>query len=430
MNAPVPPTVPPAAAPGRPSRAPRHWQTPETAEQQLLRVVGAPNPLLEAAQPLLRALAEMPDALPGQGWHDDQRAAPPDSAAALRYLLAEALREFQQLGERAGVRHAHLMAAHYLLCTALDEAAHGKSWGRTGWPQHSLLVSLHGDTEGGNKNFEVLNQLLDSPAESVDLIELFYQVLSLGFVGRYTSQPDGRRQLDAVRQRLLGLVAAVRGDVPRDLSPHWRGEAAARPALRRTVPVWLTVTVLALATGGLFAWCKHQVQQRAADTVGQILAIGSSAPAAPAAPAAPPRTARLAERLRDDIARGTLSVTEDATGSTVTFRGDDIFAGGSAQVSARMLPTLDKVAAELAGMAGQVTVIGHSDNLPIRTARFPSNQSLSEARAVTVMEYLAGHGVATGRLAAAGKGDTEPVADNRTPAARARNRRVEIVVTP
>jgi len=55
---------------------------------------------------------------------------------------------------------------------------------------------------------------------------------------------------------------------------------------------------------------------------------------------------------------------------------------------------------------------------------------LSEARAVTVMEYLAGQGVATGRLAAEGKGDTEPVADNRTPAARARNRRVEIVVTP
>lgn len=115
--------------------------------------------------------------------------------------------------------------------------------------------------------------------------------------------------------------------------------------------------------------------------------------------------------------------------SDVIFRGDDMFGGGRAEVSQRILPLLDKVAAEIGKVNGKVTVIGHSDNVPIKTAKFPSNQALSEERAATVVEYLASKGVAKGRLEAIGKGDTEPVADNQTAAGRAQNRRVEIVVT-
>ncbi|MGH8785696.1 MAG: type VI secretion system protein TssL, long form [Cupriavidus necator] len=133
--------------------------------------------------------------------------------------------------------------------------------------------------------------------------------------------------------------------------------------------------------------------------------------------------------LKDEIARGVVSVQEDAARSAVTFRGDDMFGGGRAEVSDRILPLLDKVAAEINKVTGKVTVIGHSDNVPIKTARYPSNQVLSEERAATVTEYLASKGVAKSRLEAIGKGDTEPLTDNKTPAARARNRRVEIVVT-
>jgi len=87
------------------------------------------------------------------------------------------------------------------------------------------------------------------------------------------------------------------------------------------------------------------------------------------------------------------------------------------------------VASEVNKVTGKVTVIGHTDNVPIKTARFPSNQVLSEERAATVVEYLASKGVAKGRLEAVGKGDGEPVGGNKTAADRAKNRRVEIVVT-
>ncbi|WP_254615819.1 type VI secretion system protein TssL, long form [Cupriavidus basilensis] len=381
------------------------------APETVAELAGARSPLLEAARPLLRALADVPEGL-------DEEDVP-----RLQALLTREVKRFHGLCERANVRREHILAASYALCTALDEAAHNQAWGIHSWPQQGLLVSLHGDTEGGTKCFHLLGRLVSSPHEHMPVIEVFYHVLSLGFEGRYAGQTDGHRQLDEIRQRLFHLISGARESVPRELSPNWRGAAAGRLSRLRTVPVWVTVVVLALALFGLFAWFKYQLLLRTHDLEQQILAIGKITPPEP------PKALRLAELLKDEIARGVVSVQEDATRSAVTFRGDDMFGGGRAEVSGKILPLLDKVAGEISKVSGKVTVIGHSDNAPIKTARFPSNQALSEERAATVTEYLASKGVAKGRLEAIGKGDTEPLIDNKTPAARAKNRRVEIVVT-
>lgn len=369
------------------------------------------NPLLAAARPLLRALADMPASLRQ------------DEVAALKRILVREAKDFQSLCDRANIRREHVLAAQYCLCTALDEAANGMSWGRHTWATNSLLIQLHGENDGGEKVFLLLGRLLTSQSENIDVIEVIYHILSLGFLGRYAGHADGHRQLDAIRQRLLHLISGTRESVPRDLSPHWRGADAGRLRLLRTVPVWVTVSVLALAVFGLFAWYKYQLLFRTHDLEQQILAIGK------ATPPEPPRVLRLAELLRDEIARGVVSVQEDATRSAITFRGDDMFGRGRADVSEKILPLLDKVAAEVSKVTGKVTVIGHTDNVPIKTAKYPSNQALSEERAATVAEYLASKGVAKNRLEAIGKGDSQPLADNKAPVGRARNRRVEIVVT-
>jgi chemotaxis protein MotB len=76
-----------------------------------------------------------------------------------------------------------------------------------------------------------------------------------------------------------------------------------------------------------------------------------------------------------------------------------------------------------------VRVEGHTDNVPIRTAQFPSNWELSAARAVIVVRVLSElYGVPTGHLSAVGHADTRPVIENLTPQARAKNRRVEIII--
>ncbi|PTT89797.1 type VI secretion system protein TssL, partial [Pelomonas sp. HMWF004] len=152
------------------------------------------------------------------------------------------------------------------------------------------------------------------------------------------------------------------------------------------------------------------------------------AAALPAPPPPPPAASpRLATLLQQAIARGALQVQDLADRSTVTIAGDGFFEPGSAEVASAVRPLLAEIAAALAQLPGPVTVTGHTDNQPIRSLRFPSNFDLSRERAESVRQLL----LATlpgQRLRAEGVADSRPVADNATPAGRARNRRVEITL--
>ena len=106
-----------------------------------------------------------------------------------------------------------------------------------------------------------------------------------------------------------------------------------------------------------------------------------------------------------------------------------MFMPGQAEVNNNIKPTLDKVASEINRVMGAVGVIGHSDNSPIKTDAFPDNFVLSEERARSVADYLTSAGVLNSRLTVEGKGDSQPVADNKTAAGKAKNRRVQIIVS-
>jgi chemotaxis protein MotB len=106
-----------------------------------------------------------------------------------------------------------------------------------------------------------------------------------------------------------------------------------------------------------------------------------------------------------------------------------LFDSGQAKLQAAGDPLLEEVAQLLnVDQSHPITVEGHTDNVPIATAEFPSNWELSTARATTVVRFLIAHGVSAGRLAAAGYAALHPVASNATDAGRASNRRVDIVL--
>ncbi|MNQ78056.1 Outer membrane porin F precursor [compost metagenome] len=368
---------------------------------------------------MLRALADMPAALES------------DAVALFHQLLEREVAAFQSICTTAQVRHEHVVAASYALCTALDEAANSTPWGggqggEAGiWAGQQLAAKFHGDTKGGDKFFLLVGRLAASPQEHVDLLEVLYQILGLGFEGRFSTAANGRRQLETVRHRLFSLLGNARGDVPSDLSPHWKGVGAGKFRLLRSVPVWVTGSVLTLILFGLFAWYKYQLLQSSADLQQRIAAIGRLRPP----PAPPVKPLRLKELLASEIERETVSVDEDERRSIVTFKGDEMFVPGQARLSARILPVLAKVADEINQVSGTVQITGHSDNQPIRTREFPDNQVLSEKRAQAVAEVLTGKGVVPSRIQTEGRGATVPIADSTTAAGRARNRRVDIMVT-
>lgn len=380
---------------------------------RLQRVREARNPLLEAALPLLRVLSEMPETLPGSDAVVDE----------FRGVLDREVRNFQTLCDKASLRREHALTARYCLCTAIDEAASSMPWGSGGiWAASSLAQRFHQDVKGGEKFFLLIGRLAVSPEEHLNLLEVMYRILGLGFHGVYGQSPESRRQLESVRHRLLTILNSVREPVAPTLSPHWKGENAGRFKLLRSFPVWVSASVLGLALFSVFAWQKYVLLNQRALVESEIEQVAKLAPP-------PVQALRLAELLKDEIAAGRVSVRDEDKQSSVTFRGDDMFAPASAVVSQKVRPTLERLATELNKVSGAVTITGHSDGQPIHTVEFPSNQALSEKRAASIADALAASGVDKSRLKVIGKGDSEPVADNATPQGRAQNRRVEIVVT-
>jgi chemotaxis protein MotB len=124
-----------------------------------------------------------------------------------------------------------------------------------------------------------------------------------------------------------------------------------------------------------------------------------------------------------------INVRYSNQGAHITFEDFLLFDFGKAVINSGGLTFLDKMTALIQKIPYPVRVEGHTDNVPIHTARYPSNWELSIARAVNVVKYFAESGkINPQRLSAVGYGATRPLVPNDSPANRSRNRRVEIVL--
>lgn len=119
----------------------------------------------------------------------------------------------------------------------------------------------------------------------------------------------------------------------------------------------------------------------------------------------------------------------DQRGLIVSLIDTSFFDPGSATLKPTAYTLLERMASNFRTLPNEIRVEGHTDSIPIHTARFPSNWDLSAARAVSVVRFLTAHcGIPAGRLYAVGYGANMPVATNATAQGRERNRRVDIIV--
>jgi len=139
------------------------------------------------------------------------------------------------------------------------------------------------------------------------------------------------------------------------------------------------------------------------------------------------------EQIRRELGRevdnGTLDVTTEGLRTIIRIRERGSFPSGSADLMDGFLPAVERIAAVLRDNPGKIVVAGHTDDVPIATARFRSNWELSTSRAVTVTQTLAaGTGIPEQRFLIEGHGEVDPLVPNDSPEHRAMNRRVEITL--
>lgn len=231
------------------------------------------NPMIGAAAPLLSEVVRLRQSYAAEDLH------------VLKQRLAASLRLFEQRALADGIDSGEVMAARYALCTTVDEAVVTTPWGNAGdWSQFSLLSSFHNETFGGEKFFLLLERLSRNPAKHLALLELLYLCLALGFEGKYRVLPRGMLKLEAIRDSLYQQLRQLRGDVPRELSPHWQGLDARPRRLVRLVPWWLVALFTLICLASLYGGFSLALEQQR----DRLLQGYPSGPAGTAPVVAPP----------------------------------------------------------------------------------------------------------------------------------------------
>lgn len=137
----------------------------------------------------------------------------------------------------------------------------------------------------------------------------------------------------------------------------------------------------------------------------------------------------LVGQLEQEVAEGRLAVSYDQRRVVVRFSEEATFPSGAATIKPQVQPIIDRIVDALSQCSGEIIVGGHSDDLPIVSARYRSNWDLSAARAVSVVHRLVlDQRIDAQRVVAAGHAETQPLVPNTSVANRALNRRVDISI--
>ena len=381
------------------------------------------NPLVQTASPLLLLGVQLRHSV-----------SPPD-ATHLRDQVIAQVRKFESHATAAGLPAQTVTAARYVLCTMLDESVLNAPWGeQSGWAQKTLLVTFHGESYGGAKFFQILERLCADFSRHIDLIELMYLCLALGFGGRYQIESGGRAKLADIQEDLYRRIKAQRAPAADELAPHWRGIEDRRNPLIRYVPLWVIAAAAAcvLLVAFVFFYTRLNTLVRTGQRAGRADRPGERHAAGQRGHRPPAPHKSLKQLLAPEEQAGKLTVDEQPDGTALVRLGAaDMFASGGVDVSASQLPLLHTITAALNQVPGRVIVVGHTDDQPIHSLKYKDNFELSAARARSVLAIL-GEGLDNpARLESSGAGSSQPIAlPPNLPANRTRNRRVEIKYIP
>lgn len=423
-----PPPPPGTAAPQPPQAQPARRASSLTDD---VPPINAPmrvrNPVMAAAARLL-ALAAAVQA--------ERQVA--DPVGLLKTATAEA-KAFEKTLNELGLNAEDNARARYAVLATLDDVVQNLPGGMTSdWARTSLVVQSFGQAFGGDQFWTILENMLARPAAYPDLLELYHACMAVGFQGRFRVTPNAHAQL---AERMAATYAAL-GDIrPRpeaDLVPHWQGV----PTPMRKVG-WLGGVLIAAAAlfaalllifFGMKLWLDGRdepawlaLRQVPPVKAAQIDRIGGDVPAAD--------SSQLA-RVRARLSSPCIEAKDDgATIRLVIAACPGLPAGmfdkGAAEVSDPYRELIVQAGAALKPEPGTIAVAAHTDSDPIRgtlAASYPDNTALSQARAENVLSFLepvVGDG---NRLTAEGRGDREPVDRGDTADAKAKNRRVELII--
>ncbi len=383
------------------------------------------NPLMAASARLL-ALAAAVQA--------DRQVA---DVAKLRMRADGEAKAFEKTLAGLGLSAEDNARARYAVLATVDDIVQNLPGGaNSDWPRRSLVVVSFGQAFGGDQFFTILDTMLAKPAAHLEMLELYHACLAVGFQGRLRTLPDGNAQVSSRMGAIYNRLSDIRARPETDLSPTWHGVPTPMPKLgwlvRAAIVAAAVLAVLLLAFLG-----------------GKLLLDSRDHPAWLALRQLPPVNPAAIDRVGGDIVKpsGQLERVRARLTSPCIEAKDDgatirlvisacpglppgMFDKGAADVASAYQPLIAEAGAALKPEPGAIAVVAHTDSDPIKgalAATYADNLALSQARAASVKGLLV-QTVDGSRLSAEGRGDREPVDRGDSADAKAKNRRVELIL--
>lgn len=160
------------------------------------------------------------------------------------------LEQFERAARKNNFSATDIFDAKYAFCAAIDEAVLSSQMNiRDTWERRPLQLLLFGDQLAGEHFFDKLEAARNEGAGRINALEVFHMCLLIGFKGRYLL--EGPEKLKYLTQQLGEQIAHIKGKASA-FSPHWAAPDSIANAIRRDIPIWVIVSVLALF--GLIAY--------------------------------------------------------------------------------------------------------------------------------------------------------------------------------
>lgn len=158
----------------------------------------------------------------------------------LRKDLIHEIKAFESAAHTQGYKQEQILLARYVLCAALDETIQQTEWGEEiNWHQQGMLYFFQGEIWGGEAFFVMLDRLSQHPERHLELLELFYVCLTLGFQGKYRVYDQGEQQVQQVIDSVYRIIRTYRDESNTRLSgPNKTLRYAKKKNHSRTLPLW------------------------------------------------------------------------------------------------------------------------------------------------------------------------------------------------
>jgi len=142
-----------------------------------------------------------------------------DIAGLHRYLTYE-LQAFEHAATGKGYHQEIILIARYTLCATLDDIIINTVWGHEKWQDYRLLQNFPMEMQNCDRFYLILEKMLEDGQNYIDIIELMYLCINLGFLGPYGKNPYYMQDIDSLKERCYGTIRRIRGEISPELCQY------------------------------------------------------------------------------------------------------------------------------------------------------------------------------------------------------------------